>query len=55
MDGLKWEQVEFLVNLEEVEGKVINLRNATLLSIMSDAMLRAGEATQIQVKDVWEE
>ncbi len=55
MDGLKWEQVELLMGIEEVEGEVINLRNTALLSTMSDAMLRAGEATQIQVKDVWEE
>ena len=52
MDGLKWEDVEAILKVEDMKKGVIPKRNTAMLSVMSDAMLRANEVVALRVNDV---
>ncbi|MXW83084.1 MAG: tyrosine-type recombinase/integrase [Rhodothermaceae bacterium] len=52
MDGLRWEDVEVILKGEDMKKGVIPKRNTALLSVMSDAMLRASEVVALRVNDV---
>ena len=52
MDGLKWEHVEVMLKLADLKEGVGAQRNAALLAVMSDALLRVGEVVALQVSDI---
>lgn len=51
-DGLKWEDVEKLLSLATQEQTMYGWRDAGLISVMSDALLRVGEAAAVNVDHV---
>ena len=54
VDGLNWVQVEKLITVAEQKGRLRDLRNIALISVMSDGLLRVGEAISLRVEDVRE-
>lgn len=52
VDGLTWEAVEKLVNLAASEKTLFGWRDAAVISVMSDALLRVSEASAIDVDHV---
>lgn len=50
--GIKWEQADEVCALAEKDGSAAGLRNATLIGVMSDAMLRVSEASAIDCEDI---
>ena len=50
--GLSYDDVTLLCRHESALGTLTALRNATLLSVMSDALLRVSEAVALTVADV---
>lgn len=52
VQGIKWEQADEVCALAEKDGSVAGLRNAALIGVMSDALLRVSEASAIDCKDV---
>ena len=53
MDGLKWEDVEVILKVEDMKrGCNPHKRNTAMLSVMSDAILRANEVVALRVNDV---
>ena len=52
-DGLTWEQVGQLAHVAEVTGKgIVGIRNAAMLKVMSDGLLRSAELCAVQVEHV---
>ena len=52
MDGLRWEELEAILKVADMKEGVVHKRNTALLSVMSDAMLRASEVVALRVNDV---
>ena len=52
MDGLRWEDLEVILKAADMKEGLIHKRNTALLSVMSDAMLRASEVVALRVNDV---
>lgn len=52
VDPVRWEEVDRLVALAAAEGTIEGLRDAALIRLMSDALLRPAEAVGIDVDDV---
>ena len=51
-DGLVWNDVARLCGAIETEGSIIALRDSALLQVMSDALLRISEASNLEVTDI---
>ena len=51
LDGLTWEQVDAVVNLCLNERTIRGLRDASLIRLMSDCLLRVGEAVAVNCGD----
>ena len=52
VDGLTWEQVDIVVSLCLNERTIRGLRDASLIRLMSDCLLRVGEAVAVNCSDV---
>ena len=52
VDGLKWEDVEKLLSLAAQEQTMYGWRDAGLISVMSDALLRPSEAVDVDVDHI---
>lgn len=50
--GIVWEQADEMMRIAESTGGLRGLRDATLIAIMSDGLLRISEAAAIQCSDV---
>lgn len=51
-NGLTWTQVEKMCAVQEISGTLQGLRNSALLHVMSDGLLRASEAAELQIGDI---
>ena len=54
VDGLIWQDVERVCILAETEGTLAGLRDAALIRLMSDCLLRISEVVAIDVSDLQE-
>ena len=54
-DGLTWDEVERVCTVAESSETVAGLRDAAMISLMSDCLLRISEAVAVDVEDVGEE
>ena len=54
-DGLTWDEVERMCTVAESSGTVAGLRDAAMISLMSDCLLRISEAVAVDVEDIGEE
>ena len=54
-DGLTWGEVERVCTVAESSETVAGLRDAAMISLMSDCLLRISEAVAVDVEDVGEE
>ena len=54
-DGLTWAEVERVCTVAESSGTLAGLRDAAMISLMSDCLLRISEAVAVDVEDVGEE
>ena len=54
-DGLTWAEVERVCTVAESSKTVAGLRDAAMISLMSDCLLRISEAVAVDVKDIGEE
>ena len=54
-DGLTWGEVERVCTVAESSGTAAGLRDAAMISLMSDCLLRISEAVAVDVKDIGEE
>ena len=54
-DGLTWGEVERVCTVAESSETVAGLRDAAMISLMSDCLLRISEAVAVDVKDIGEE
>ena len=52
VDGLTWEQVDIVVSLCLNERTIRGLRDASLIRLMSDCLLRVGEAVAVNCGDL---
>ena len=50
--GVTWEQADAMTSLAAHDGSLWGLRDAALIAVMSDALLRIGEAASVGVADV---
>ena len=50
--GVTWEQADAMSSLAAQEGRLRDLRDAALIAVMSDALLRVSEAAAVGVADV---
>lgn len=50
--GITWEEVERVCALVEAQETVAGLRDSTLFRLMSDCMLRIGEAVAVDIEDI---
>ena len=50
--GISWEQADRMVELAENRGSAAGLRDALLVRIMSDCLLRVGEASALDCSDI---
>ena len=53
-DGLTWDEVERMCTVAESSETVAGLRDAAVISLMSDCLLRISEAVAVDVEDVGE-
>ena len=53
-DGLTWEEVERVCTVAESSETVAGLRDAAMISLMSDCLLRISEAVAVDVEDIGE-
>ena len=54
-DGLTWDEVERVCAVAESSETVAGLRDAAMISLMSDCLLRISEAVAVNVEDIGEE
>ena len=54
-DGLTWDEVERVCAVAGSSGTAAGLRDAAMISLMSDCLLRISEAVAVDVEDVGEE
>ena len=54
VDGLIWQEVERVCILAETEGTLAGLRDAALIRLMSDCLLRISEVVAVNVSDLKE-
>ena len=54
VDGLIWQEVERICIIAETEGTLVGLRDAALIRLMSDCLLRIGEVIAVNVGDFTE-
>ena len=54
-DGLTWGEVERVCAVAESSGAAAGLRDAAMISLMSDCLLRISEAVAVDVEDIGEE
>ena len=54
-DGLTWAEVERVCTVAESSGTLAGLRDAAMISLMSDCLLRISEAVAVDVEDIGEE
>ena len=54
-DGLTWDDVERVCTVAESSETVAGLRDAAMISLMSDCLLRISEVVAVDVEDVGEE
>ena len=54
-DGLTWTEVERVCAVAESSGTAAGLRDAAMISLMSDCLLRISEAVAVDVEDIGEE
>ena len=54
-DGLTWEEVDRLCTIAKSSETVAGLRDAAMISLMSDCLLRISEAVAVDVEDIGEE
>lgn len=54
-DGLTWAEVERMCTVAESSETVAGLRDAAMISLMSDCLLRISEAVAVDVEDIGEE
>ena len=54
-DGLTWEEVERVCAVAGSSGTAAGLRDAAMISLMSDCLLRISEAVAVDVEDIGEE
>ena len=52
VDGMTWDEVERICTRVEAENTVTGLRDSALIRLMSDCLLRIGEAVAVNVGDV---
>lgn len=50
--GLRWEQADAASALAEAGGGLIDLRDAAMISLASDALLRVSEVAQLKMRDL---
>ena len=53
-DGLTWEEVERVCTVAESSETAAGLRDAAMISLMSDCLLRISEAVAVDVEDIGE-
>ena len=54
-DGLTWDEVEWVCTVAKSSETLAGLRDAAMISLMSDCLLRISEAVAVDVKDIGEE
>ena len=54
-DGLTWDEVERMCTVAESSETLAGLRDAAMISLMSDCLLRISEAVAVNVEDIGEE
>ena len=54
-DGLTWDEVERVCTVAGSSGTAAGLRDAAMISLMSDCLLRISEAVAVDVEDIGEE
>ena len=54
VDGLIWQEVERICIIAETEGTLAGLRDAAMIRLMSDCLLRIGEVIAVNVGDFTE-
>ena len=54
-DGLTWDEVERVCTVAGSSGTAAGLRDAAMISLMSDCLLRISEAVAVDVEDIVEE
>lgn len=52
VDGITWDEVDRVCALAEAEKTIAGLRDSALIRLMSDCLLRIGEAVAVDVADV---
>ena len=50
--AVDWEHADAAADMAAAEGSVIGLRNAAIVAVMSDALLRVSETASLQVGDI---
>ena len=51
VDGLTWEVVDLICHKSEADGTIAGLRDASLIRVMSDCLLRVSEAVAVNCDD----
>ena len=51
-NGLTWREVERICAVQEADGTLRGLRNSAILRVMSDALLRISEVTELRISDL---
>ena len=51
-NGLTWKEVERICAVQESDGTLRGLRNSAILRVMSDALLRISEVTELRIDDL---
>ena len=54
VDGLDWSDVDVVCRLSDLDGTARGLRDAALIRLMSDCLLRISEAVAVNVEDIQE-
>ena len=54
VDGLDWSDVDVVCRLSALDGSARGLRDAAMIRLMSDCLLRLSEAVAVDVEDVQE-
>ena len=54
VDGLIWQEVERICIIAETEGTLVGLRDAAMIRLMSDCLLRISEVVAVNVVDLKE-